>query len=67
MTLAINGMILQENYFKNPIINFSDQENNVVKDGSIILIQVRKEGNGKRNKIKSSLNTFLITVEDGVI
>jgi hypothetical protein len=33
---VINGMILQENYFKNLNINFLDQENNVDKDGLII-------------------------------
>lgn len=42
MNIATNGMILLENYFKNQIINFSGQENSVVKDGSIILIQVKK-------------------------
>jgi hypothetical protein len=34
--IVINGMILQENYFKNLNINSLDQENNVDKDGLII-------------------------------
>ncbi len=65
--IVINGMILQENYFKNLNINSLDQENNVDKDGLIIQIHVKKEVNGNNKKINSLLAVFLTMEEDGVI
>lgn len=49
--IVINGMILQENYFKNLNINSLDQENNVDKDGLIIWTLQKRRAIGLLNKI----------------
>lgn len=55
----------EDHYIGNQIKNFSEQENNVDKDGLIILIQRKNMVIGQDNKTLNQLNQLNLRTENG--